>query len=864
MARVSSSQAAKLLGIPIENLIILEKQGVIHPIHNTKGVSLYSSEEIIRIKSRRSPTLSQEAAQVGIQVQREIASAVALTRKVLILAGSILLLYVFLIVIFTALFVINPLATAKWLGIVKTEKDISLSAENQNKQVLGAEINTIQERNSPIQTVLQPIAKASLGLVKNINLNSYNQIAKVVILDANDVLGLDKSGAIIPERPISLSESSLLQVGSNGLVANLNSQYLQGRQPGNSPGDIAIVENITPLTNNLNTLNITTGSNIISGLTISNFSSANISQWTNDAGFITNSSISGLTVSDFDSPNISQWTNNSGFIIASSTDTLTNKIISGSTNTFSDIANLSLSNSDLIFTGDTGSGDIALGETLTISGGGINTTTYSGGTITITGTEADTLASVFNRGNSLPTSTGTTPHTIDSATINVGNISSTAQQNFSTLNIANGGTGFLDVELIRGFINFQGMNQLYDDFTDRVLNTTNRWTVTTSGAGSSCSLLAGGLNGLLRMTAGGGINRRCQLSTQSTLTNGYYQRGNNPIFETKLKINNTTNVRIFAGFTNTAPTAGSDTNINTHHAYIEKLAAGTQFQCVTDDGGATETVTSTGVTMSANTFYRLRVEIRNGSIPETICTVDDGTTTIKTVVTNTQPGATNAMDVYEKVETSNTTAKSMDVDYIRAWQDDSPISNNIPEEETSPSPTPTLEEEISANSINDFLKNLVEFFNNVIFHADVTFLGRPIFNKDTAGHAFIKAGDNEVSIVFEKEYAKKPVVTVSVNLLKDTPDEIPIYAVYDLSTQGFKIKLSKTASSDFYFSWIALATNGDDPVKEEPTLTITLSPTPQIQALTPTPTVMQIPTSTPTPITEPTPLPASPSAQLSP
>jgi hypothetical protein len=50
----------------------------------------------------------------------------------------------------------------------------------------------------------------------------------------------------------------------------------------------------------------------ISGLGVGDFSSANISQWTNNSGYLT--SVSGLTVSSFSSPNISQWTNNSNYI----------------------------------------------------------------------------------------------------------------------------------------------------------------------------------------------------------------------------------------------------------------------------------------------------------------------------------------------------------------------------------------------------------------------------------------------------------------------------------------------------------------------------------------------------------------------
>ncbi|MFZ2664422.1 MAG: hypothetical protein WAX66_03600 [Patescibacteria group bacterium] len=82
--------------------------------------------------------------------------------------------------------------------------------------------------------------------------------------------------------------------------------------------------------------------------------------------------------------------------------------------------------------------------------------------------------------------------------------------------------------------------------------------------------------------------------------------------------------------------------------------------------------------------------------------------------------------------------------------------------------------------------------------------------KDTAGHAVIKAGNREVSVIFDKEYATKPVVTAIPNLVDDVNmDEIPSYAIYNLSTKGFEIKMSEETTFDLDFSWIALSGQGD-------------------------------------------------------
>lgn len=803
MEKITAIQAAKLLGVSVNNLSVLEKQGLIHSTRSAEGISFYSSEEIARIKSRRGPTLSEEAAQVGVQIQQEVFTSVSglvkLRKRALVLGAGLFAVFTLLLIVITVLFYKYPLATSDFFGYYyrfnTTGKLQALSEAAQDKNVLAATTgpDAVPVKTSVLADVIKPVAATSLVLIKAVDDQKYQQIA------TDPFLGTGQAGP----------------PGAGGVAGQTG--------PAGSQGPTG-----------------TTGSDGVKG----------------DTGPAGAAGATGLTGTTGSTGSVSSLTLGTG---------LTGSISSG---------NLTLSCPTCI---------------TSITGAGITNAAVLGSTVTLTTTEADTLQSVFNRGNTIPTTTGSTANTIDEATINIGNIASTAQQNFSTLNIKNGGTGYLDIELIKGFINFQGMNTLYDDFTSKSLDTADRWTSTSTGGGSSCSILAGGLNGLLRMDSGPGANRGCELTTQTigSLTDGYYQRSNNPILETKLKIDIVTNARIFAGFTSTRVATTAETNPSTHHSYIAKKAADTTWQCVTDDGGATETTTDTGVTIVANTFYRLRVELRNGITPQTICTVDDGTTVTRTVVTATQPGATSPMDVYVRLNQSDAVAKNMDVDYVRAWQDDPPalvitadgnlapapvvsdISDtaNISAVEASISATPTLEEattsdsaslvEQVANSFNNFFKNLVEFFGNVIFHADVTFLGRPTFNKDTAGHAFIKTGDSEVSVVFEKEYAKNPVVTASVNLVGEVkPDEIPTYAIYDLSSKGFKIKLSHATAFDLNFSWITLAVNGENKsingVSDNPILspipTVIPSVTPsQTQEITPSPTATESASPSPSP-----------------
>lgn len=171
------------------------------------------------------------------------------------------------------------------------------------------------------------------------NVASYNQLQEQVDnqpVVSNPVIVLDGN---------TLTKSSAgLRVSSDLVGSMLTTSALFG-------GDV------TGNYSGLSVINDSHGhtADTISGLTIADFNSANISQWTNDIGYIkltddfvntlltdytnfggdvsgsydglsivddshnhTGSSISGLSVNDFSSANISQWTNNSGYLTNSS------------------------------------------------------------------------------------------------------------------------------------------------------------------------------------------------------------------------------------------------------------------------------------------------------------------------------------------------------------------------------------------------------------------------------------------------------------------------------------------------------------------------------------------------------------------
>ena len=133
---------------------------------------------------------------------------------------------------------------------------------------------------------------------------------------------------------------------------------------GTGTGGIA---SLNALTGDLNILGggINTVSASGSGITVtgtlpslgpSYFTNANISQWTNNSGYITDGN--------------TNWDNSYGFITASSAESLSNKTISGLSNTLTNIGNSALTNSAVTINTNSplsGGGSLSLGGTLSLS-----------------------------------------------------------------------------------------------------------------------------------------------------------------------------------------------------------------------------------------------------------------------------------------------------------------------------------------------------------------------------------------------------------------------------------------------------------------------------------------------------------------
>jgi hypothetical protein len=130
---------------------------------------------------------------------------------------------------------------------------------------------------------------------------------------------------------------------------------------------------------------------------------------------------------------------------------------------------------------------------------------------------------------------------------------------------------------------------------------------------------------------------------------------------------------------------------------------------------------------------------------------------------------------------------------------------------------------------NTVFSKLASFLGDTLFKGKVVFDKSPTFGNNTAGFAIIAEGQKSVDIVFDEEYAKQPIVSVTITndqnpLLdgadKDLKNDIAAvendfntayfnsdikYIVTKKSEKGFTIVLNKSAPRELQFSWVAIA-----------------------------------------------------------
>src|SRR3989344_7871175 len=222
---LSISEAAEKLGISQSTLRRLDKKGLIKPDRNQAGERIYTHESVhnflnseyfLRQKEvedevlepiknpsesiRKQSTYSRVMGQVVTETQAQVGKLKAFRNLFFTSAGFVIISTSLLIAVLTVLFLLYPEDTAKAVGYqTKTQPRL---AKGTDSQVLGVSTAT---KGQVLGVLLKPFSNLSLEIVKLVDPKAYKRAVPDKIIDAD---------------------------------------FVQGRQPGATEGDLAIVGKI--------------------------------------------------------------------------------------------------------------------------------------------------------------------------------------------------------------------------------------------------------------------------------------------------------------------------------------------------------------------------------------------------------------------------------------------------------------------------------------------------------------------------------------------------------------------------------------------------------------------------------------------
>lgn len=275
------SEAAQMLKVSASTLRRLERKGLISPIRNSHGERLYDrqsleefldSEYFVRQKEveeevleplKPVPTIEESEPQIkqpGVEfaIKRLISEHNISIRKLHgrfgLVAGSmavVIVPVVVLIGVLTAAFLINPELTADKLSLNYEKVAQSPSTVSMIK---GVATDKTKDATQPASTEqpkfeptagwkdnLRPLVNIALFLVKYADNQKYALATQdLKISDVNAIFQPRSDGGIQSLYKLTL-DSEKLNVSDNGLVFNLNSEFIQGKQPGRNSGDLAVL-----------------------------------------------------------------------------------------------------------------------------------------------------------------------------------------------------------------------------------------------------------------------------------------------------------------------------------------------------------------------------------------------------------------------------------------------------------------------------------------------------------------------------------------------------------------------------------------------------------------------------------------------
>jgi fibronectin-binding autotransporter adhesin len=151
------------------------------------------------------------------------------------------------------LFLLRPEATGRYFGyyrdrdvvLLPSEESATATAEDGPRVLAMVDTReSLAPAPSPtfLARLFKPLSYLSLRAVRIINPLAYDRaVTYQEITNINDVITLRENDTLQVAYPLALPSSSYLQIPDQGLVSNLNAEYLQGREPGAGPGDLAVL-----------------------------------------------------------------------------------------------------------------------------------------------------------------------------------------------------------------------------------------------------------------------------------------------------------------------------------------------------------------------------------------------------------------------------------------------------------------------------------------------------------------------------------------------------------------------------------------------------------------------------------------------
>jgi len=197
---ISIQKVARQLGVSVADVKELIRQGILHPKTNEDKDYLFFRKDIEQIRSNKNLTLSEEAAQVGIQIEREVVTSVSNLQKLrrrVSLSVLVIFFFLFLLVVIIAfLFKVYPDKTSDFFGYyyrfnANAELRASvLGSSTDSGVVLQAATGPAEApiKTSVLADVLKPVAATSLVVVKAVDSQIYEQIVTNPVL-ASDLPG---------------------------------------------------------------------------------------------------------------------------------------------------------------------------------------------------------------------------------------------------------------------------------------------------------------------------------------------------------------------------------------------------------------------------------------------------------------------------------------------------------------------------------------------------------------------------------------------------------------------------------------------------------------------------------------------------